>query len=115
MHAYIIIASDRFQLSSWDYWDPFISKFLGTEPEISLIISNNSLNFSLPIPCVSFLPLFFHFCPCIKTLERVFQRFSSSNLENVFRNIYSRAKKEDWGVQKKNMGFGKRNFLIALI
>jgi hypothetical protein len=42
MHVYIIIASDRFQLSSWDYWDPFISKFLGTEPEISLIISNKS-------------------------------------------------------------------------
>jgi hypothetical protein len=32
------------------------------------------------------------------------------NLENALQNIYSKARKKDWGV-KKNMGSGKRKIL----
>jgi hypothetical protein len=86
------------------------------------------MKISLPTPRVSFLSPVFSFLPFTKTLERVFQSFSSSNLgnffrkthsevlfqgkknsTNVFRNIYSKAKKEDRGVEKKH-GFGERNF-----
>jgi hypothetical protein len=63
-----------------------------------------------PPMCFFFTPVF-HFCPCIKTSEPIFQSFSSlnskklkntfqfffkakENSKNAFRNIYSKAKIE---------------------
>jgi hypothetical protein len=85
------------------------------------------MKISLPTPRVSFLSPVFSFLPFTKTLERVFQSFSSSNLgiffrkthsevlfqgkknsTNVFRNIYSKAKKEDRGGRKETWVWGKK-------
>jgi hypothetical protein len=77
------------------------------------------MKISLPTPRVSFLSPVFSFLPFTKTLERVFQSFSSSNLEKIQKicsKIFIQGQKnEDWGLQKNHGGFGKRNFLIALI
>jgi hypothetical protein len=87
---------------------------------------NNSseINFLFP-PHISFLFSFFHFCPYIKILKRVFWSFSGSNSKNTFyfffskvkintkntlQNIYSKIKM-DTRDRKETQG-GKRKFLL---